>query len=167
MLQSVEMKEKPVDLDDEQYSVILAAGQAAPVFSHHGPPGGEDFEVPDVYDMSADGRTIMVWLSQHMVFFVIGLAGWLCFYVFQPSASGTVPAIAQLRISTSNVLLTVLFLSGGRPFCFLFGCIVLCSTRGQPARGHAQSTKALEPTTLQLYSILTLRYISSALFTPD
>lgn len=76
-----------MDLTDEEYDIILAAGKLTPEYQHHGPPGGALFEVPDeMYDMSAGGKVVLVWLSQHMVFFMIGLAGWACYYHLRPSA---------------------------------------------------------------------------------
>lgn len=109
-MQSVEMQERPVDLSQQQYDDILAAGQLTPEKQHHGPPGGALYKVPDLYDMAASGRTILIFLSYHMVFFVMGVAGWLCFYYLKPPANGTSFGIFLEVFLNSVILAKVTFL---------------------------------------------------------
>eukprot|EP00892_Ulva_mutabilis_P005804 jgi/Ulvmu1/3596/UM017_0008.1 len=84
---NMEVTEQPVDLSEEQYDAILAAGRLTPEESHHGPPGGSKFKVPQLYDFTAPGSTVQLFISYHMVFFVIGVAGWACYYLLSPPAS--------------------------------------------------------------------------------
>jgi hypothetical protein len=66
--QGVEMKELPIDISDEEYDEILAAGRLTPEHNHHGPPGGALYKVPQLYGMSASGDTVLLFISYHMVF---------------------------------------------------------------------------------------------------
>lgn len=61
------MKERPIDLTQTQYDDILAAGRLTPEESHHGPPGGDKYKVPQLYGMSASGDTVLLFISYHMV----------------------------------------------------------------------------------------------------
>jgi hypothetical protein len=89
------MKARKVKLTDEEHDSILAAGRLTSAKSHHGPPGGDQFMVPQLYHMSARGDTVLLFISYHMVFFVMGVAGWACYYFLKPPASGVSPSCLQ------------------------------------------------------------------------
>ena len=86
--QGVTVEELPVDLSDEEYDIILEAGQLTPEESHNGPPGGALYKVPDLDEFVIGGEKAMLWMSYHLAFFAMGVAGWACFYYLKPPAAG-------------------------------------------------------------------------------